>query len=126
MSEIIETEKRFYHGDMARDAREYRGWLLGSFATDQMRRVGEMEVKYWGFAPGVTEHERKTSDTLEVTMLLGGAIRGEIDGQEFLFQEGQYVIIPPGVPNNTVIEALTPAWGITIKAPSDPEAKRIV
>jgi len=27
--------------------------------------------------------------------------------------------IPPGVPNNTVLEILEPAEGITVKAPSD-------
>jgi quercetin dioxygenase-like cupin family protein len=121
------VERSFYHGSMERDSRgPYRGWLLGSFVVDHVRKVDELEIKYWEFDQGLTDHPRKTSDIVEFTTLLEGMVRGEIDEEEILLRAGEYVIIPRGVPNNTVIEAIRPSRGLTVKAPSDPTAKRLV
>jgi quercetin dioxygenase-like cupin family protein len=118
--------ERFYHGEMQRDSRDYRGWLVGSFVVEGLRRIGEVEVKYWEFERGLTGHPRKISSIVEFTALLDGIVRGEIDDEEILIRGGEYVIIPPNVPNNMTIEALESSRGLTVKAPSDPLAKRIV
>lgn len=120
-------ERSFYHGNMETDSRgAYRGWLLGSFVVDHARRVDELEVKYWEFDTGFPDHPRKTSDIVEFTALMDGIVRGEVDEEEILLKAGEYVIIPRGVPNNTIIEVLEPARGLTVKAPSDPSAKRVI
>lgn len=119
-------ERQFYHGSMEEDSRgPYRGWLLGSFVYEQVRRLAELEVKYWEFDTGLTDHPRKTSGIVEFTALMDGIVRGEIDEEEILLKAGEYVVIPKGVPNNTVIEVLEPARGLTAKAPSDPTAKKL-
>jgi quercetin dioxygenase-like cupin family protein len=90
------------------------------------RRTDDVEVKYWEYPIGPTNHGLKTSATLEVTLILKGKTIAEIDGKTFELSEGNYVVITPNTPNNTVSNIIEAVQGLTIKTPSDVEAKRVV
>jgi len=90
------------------------------------RRTGDIEIKYWEYPAGPTEHPAKISKTTEVTFILKGETVAEIDGERLVLKAGDYVVISPDTPNNTVVEILSNAAGLTVKAPSDPFAKKII
>ncbi len=103
-----------------------RGWVVGKFLADPNRFTTEIEVKYWEFPLGTNNHPMKTSATTEWTYILSGRVRCLIDGEEIILNAGDYILIHPGTPNNTVSEILEAASGICVKAPSDPSAKTIL
>lgn len=49
-----------------------------------------------------------------------------VSDNEIELTQGDYIVIEPGTPNNTVAEILEDVAGLTIKAPSDPSAKKLV
>ena len=114
----------YYVGDYKRDAPSHRGWIMGKFIEDGPRKTDLAEVKYWEYAIGPNDHPPKISETLECTLILSGSCKGFVAGEEYTFRAGNYVVIEPGIPNNLVAEILEPIVGITIKAPSDPSAKK--
>ncbi len=119
----------FYTGSLRQDAVNgvNRGWVVGKFLADPTRYTTEIEVKYWEFEVGNNHgHPAKTSDTTEWTYILTGRVRCEIEGQSLELKAGDYILIHPGTPNNTVAEILESASGICVKAPSDPTAKKIL
>ena len=94
---------------------------------DAPRKNDEVEIRYWEFkAEQETKHPTKVSSIIECTFLLKGKTRCLVDGSETILNAGDYIVIQPGTPNNTVVEILEDAAGITVKAPSDPTAKQIV
>jgi quercetin dioxygenase-like cupin family protein len=104
-----------------------RGWIVGTFIKDVPRKNDEVEIMYWEFKAGQeTKHPAKVSSIIECTFLLKGKTRCLVDGIETTLSAGDYIVIQPGTPNNTVAEILEDAAGITIKAPSDPSAKQIL
>jgi mannose-6-phosphate isomerase-like protein (cupin superfamily) len=118
--------ERYYVGNFSTDARagEARGrrrWFVGAMMDEgDHRRTHLVEVKYWDFHTlGPSGHAGKTSTAFECTLILKGRVRADLGGTLLELGAGDYVVIPPGVPNNTVLEILEPAEGITIKAPSD-------
>jgi quercetin dioxygenase-like cupin family protein len=116
-----------YHiGRYKDDAPKHRGWFIGTFMDEGATKTDDVEIKYWEFPVGLTTHETKTSTTYECTIFLAGHSRGTIDGREIEFKAGDYVAIQPGTSSNPVIEIIEPVIGLTIKAPSDPSAKRVL
>lgn len=113
-------------GNYAQDAPAHRGWFVGTFIEEGAAHTDDVEIKYWEFPVGPTNHGMKVSAIFECTLILAGKTRAVIDGEERVLTAGDYVAIQPGTPNNTVAEILERATGITIKAPSDPSAKRVV
>jgi len=103
-----------------------RGWIVGNVNFELSRTTEAVGIKYWQFEVGPTDHPTKVSSIIECTFILKGKVRGTIDGQEVILNAGDYVVIRPGIENNTVIEVLEAAEGLTVKAPSDPNAKKIV
>lgn len=123
------SDTTFYKGSYIKDGVEgpYRGWLVGTFVDNGPRKTDVVEVKYWEYAAGVdTNHPTKTSSTLETTFILKGTVKAIIDNEEMILRAGDYVVIPPGLINNAVVETIEDAAGLTVKAPSDPSAKKIV
>lgn len=119
----------YYIGDFRDDALNgpNRGWILGTFKQDEPRKNDAVEVKYWERKAGeAPNHPTKVSATIECTLILKGKTRCMVDGQETTLKAGDYIVIQPGTPNNTVVEVLEDAAGITIKAPSDPAAKKVI
>jgi mannose-6-phosphate isomerase-like protein (cupin superfamily) len=107
------------------------GWILGSFFPEvgdgSERRTGEIEVKYWEYLPGeASGHGAKSSATVEWSYILTGSTLAQLDGREVVLNAGDYVLIHPGTPNNLVSKVLEPISAITVKAPSDPSAKKAV
>lgn len=119
----------YYIGDFRYDGLfgPNRGWIVGKFIDDAPRKNNEVEIKYWEYAAGEeVSHGIKVSSIIECTLILKGKTTCIVDGQQTTLKQGDYIVIKPGVPNNTVAEILEDTVGITIKAPSDPNAKKIV
>ncbi|WP_457181045.1 cupin domain-containing protein [Mycobacteroides abscessus] len=117
-------------GSLSDDAKKLgrRGWVIGAFFDGpDLRLCADLEVKYGEFLKGADpEHLAKVSATTEFTLVLSGAVRAVVGSDEFILSEGDYVLIHPGTPNNTVLEILEDACILTVKAPSDPKAKSVV
>jgi mannose-6-phosphate isomerase-like protein (cupin superfamily) len=103
-----------------------RGWIVGKFKADSPRKTNDVEIKYWEYPVGPTAHPMKESAIIECTFILKGQTKAIIDNEEIILSAGDYIVIEPGTPNNTVIEILEDAAGLTVKAPSDPSAKKIL
>lgn len=119
----------YYIGDIKHDAKSdgYRGWVVGSFLPNGwVRKVDEVEILYWSFPPGKINHPTKVSSIVEVTIILEGSIEGDIDNIPIILKKGQYIVIKPGTINNIAQNALEDVAGITIKAPSDTTAKKVI
>jgi quercetin dioxygenase-like cupin family protein len=118
----------FYYGNFTHDGLhgQNHGWIMGKFMEAGPRSTDDLEIKYWEYPKGPADHGYKSSATIEVTFILKGATRAEVDGEEIVLNAGDYVIIQPGTPNNTVLEVLADAAGLTVKAPSDPGAKKVI
>lgn len=113
-------------GNYKQDAPAHRGWFVGTFIEKGAAHTSDVEIKYWEFPIGPTTHDTKVSAIFECTLVLSGKIRGTIDDAEITLSAGSYIAIEPNTPNNLVVEILEPSTGLTIKAPSDPSAKKIV
>lgn len=119
----------YYIGEFRKDALSgpNRGWIVGGFMENMPRKNNEVEVMYWEFGAGEdTKHPLKVSSIIECTFILKGKTKCLIDGIKTILRAGDYIVIQPGTPNNTVAEILEDAAGITIKAPSDPTAKKVI
>ena len=123
-----DMEIAFYRGNFRDDSLNgvNRGWIVGAFIEDGPRRTEDVEIKYWEYPPGPTGHGRKVSRIIEVTFLLRGKTLAEIGEKRLVLEAGDYVVIRPDTPNNTVLDILEDAAGLTIKAPSDISAKRVM
>jgi quercetin dioxygenase-like cupin family protein len=118
---------RVYIGEFRNDAREWiqPGWFVGKFMPRPPRQTDKVEFKYWEYDEGDVNHPEKTSATLECTLILEGEITGLIDGKMVDLHAGQYVVIAPGVANGFPKSVGKKVVGLTIKAPSDPSAKKL-
>lgn len=113
--------EKFYVGVYANDAPKSNppGWIIGRFIADLPRKTEKVEIKYWTFPVGQTSHKPKSQkEEIEITLLLRGKIRGYVGTQSIEIQEGQYIVISPGVENNIIEFVDREAEGLTIKAPS--------
>lgn len=124
------TAASHVRGSLSDDAKKLgrRGWVVGAFFDGpDVRRCADLEVKYGEFRQGADpQHPTKVSATTEFTLILSGAVRAVVGSDELILSEGDYVLIHPGTPNNTVLEILEDACILTVKAPSDPTAKRVL
>ncbi|HEX8226281.1 MAG TPA: hypothetical protein VF572_00265 [Candidatus Saccharimonadales bacterium] len=103
------------------------GWIVGTFLADQPRKNEDVEIKYWEYAAGESvKSYKKVSAIIECTFILKGSTRCLIGDDEVILRTGDYIVIHPGTSNNTVAEILEDVVGLTIKAPSDPTAKKIL
>ncbi|OHU47256.1 hypothetical protein BKG82_26745 [Mycobacteroides chelonae] len=118
----------FVTGSLASDASamQRRGWVVGAFMDPgDARHCTDLEVKYGQFRRGQDpQHRAKVSSTTEFTLVLSGTVRAVVGSREMVLSQGDYVLIHPGTPNNTVLEVLADAIIFTVKAPSDPGAKQ--
>lgn len=119
---------KYYIGSYRNDGlnEPNRGWIVGKFKDSKPRKNDDVEIKYWEFKTGPTDHPMKESSIIECTFILYGKTKALIDGNEVFLKAGDYVVIEPGTPNNLVAEILEDAAGLTIKAPSDPTAKKVL
>ena len=119
----------YYLGDFRKDGLDgpNRGWIVGTFIESEPRKNEEVEIKYWEFKAGEeVGHGTKVSAIIECTFILKGRTRCLVGDDEIELKQGDYIVIKPGTPNNTVVEIIEDAVGLTIKAPSDPTAKKLV
>ena len=121
--------KAYYVGDFREDGLNgpNRGWIVGTFIDKSPRKNNEVEIKYWEYKAGeVVNHGTKVSSIIECTFILSGKTRCLIGDDDIELKQGDYIVIEPGTPNNTVAEILEDVVGLTIKAPSDPTAKKLL
>ncbi len=119
----------YYVGDFREDGINgpNHGWIVGTFIESAPRKNEEVEIKYWEFKAGeAIDHGTKVSAIIECTFILKGKTKCLIGDDILELKQGDYIVIQPGTPNNTVAEILENTAGLTIKAPSDPTAKKIV
>jgi len=102
------------------------GWLVGRFKDEPPLKNDAVEIKYWEYQTGPAEHDTKVSSIIECTFILKGVVEGMINGDTLTLREGDYIVIEPGTPNNLVINVLEDVTGLTVKAPSDPNAKTVI
>lgn len=121
-------QNNFHIGDYAQEALNggHKGWFIGKFMEIEPQKTNAVEIKYWEFEVGSPNHETKISKTIEVSLILEGEIEGEIDGKQIQLGGGQYVVIKPNTPNGFPKVVHSKVRGLTIKAPSDPSAKKII
>lgn len=120
---------KYYIGEYEKDANlnGRNGWIVGNFMEDSTpQKTEQVEVKFWSFDVGQTDHKTKISKTCEVCFVFSGETEGIIDNKKIKLKGGQYVVIPPGIKNNLVQNITSPAKGLAVKAPSDVNAKILV
>lgn len=123
------TNDAYYVGDFREDGVNgpNRGWIVGAFMKEVPPKNDEVEIKYWEYKAGeVVNHGIKVSAIIECTLILEGKTKCLIGSDEIELKKSDYIVIKPGVPNNTIAEILEDTIGLTIKAPSDPTAKKLV
>ena len=104
-----------------------RGWIVGTFMKDLPRKNEQVEVKYWEYKAGENVgHGIKISSIIECVFILKGKTRCTIGDDEITLNAGDYVVIKPGVLSNVVVEIIEDTSALTVKAPSDPTAKKII
>ena len=119
----VKNEK-FYLGNYHKDAEKRQGWFVGHFIEKGSRKTDKVEIKYWKFKQGKTNHKKKIqSRSTEITIILRGKIDGEVAGKRIKLKTGEYIVIPPKIVNNFPINTYEDVEGITIKAPSIPGDK---
>ena len=119
-----------YHKGKYRDealSGPYRCSVVGDFIkdTNDPRKTDAVEIKYWELPAGPTKHPAKTQETVEITLILEGRTGGFIGDRRLILEAGDYVVIKPRTQNNIVELIHAPTKGLTIKAPSDPKAKKV-
>jgi len=114
----------FYQGNFKKDGSKNRGWFVGTFMSG-LQKTELMEIKFYR-SDAMKNHPAKISQTLELTMVIKGYQKGFILDREIEIKAGEYVIIPPGVKNNLILECSDDLEALTVKVPSDPTAKSIV
>jgi hypothetical protein len=57
-----------------------RGWIVGTFMDEPPRKNGAVEIKYWEFPAGPTDHALKESSIIEVVFILQGKTRAAVGG----------------------------------------------
>jgi len=126
LDKINYMKENYYIGLLSKDSLEGKnnGWVVGKFMERGVRKSDQLEVKYWEFKKGDTGHKLKISRTIEFTYIIEGEVQGIVDGEEIIFKKGEYIVIKPEIENNVTQLALSDIKGITIKAPSDPSAKK--
>lgn len=94
---------------------------MGHFIEKGSRKTDKVEIKYWKFQQGKTNHKKKIqSRSIEITIILRGKIDGEVAGKKIKLNAGEYIVIPAKTVNNFPINVYEAVEGITIKAPSIP------
>ena len=119
----------YYVGEFRKDSIEGPnfGWIIGRFMKDPPRKNEEVEIKYWEFkVDEESNHPKKVSSIIECTFVLSGKLKAIIDNEEIILKQGDYIVIKPGIMNNTISQVLENATGLTIKAPSDLNTKTIL
>lgn len=115
--------EKYHIGKFIEDAPGHKGWFVGVF-MDDARKTDVMEIKYC--QGEIDNHKKKVSSTYECTIVVAGSMEGEIDGNPISLKAGDYVAIPPGVSNNLSVKTSDDLRVFTIKAPSDPKAKKVI
>lgn len=125
--------KNFYIGHLKKDRAEQKEkfgneWLIGNFDkfNEDVRKIKDLEVKYWYLRPDDTHKNKKQKNSVEFTLVISGHTKGFVDNEVIELVSGEYILIKPGVESNTAHEILEETWGLTIKAPSDPKDKVVV
>lgn len=107
-------------GNMATDAADTRGWLVGSFISQQLglRHSDNVEIKWGTHAAGEARVEWVTGETrTTIGILVAGSFEMEFRDQTLRFDTpGDYVMWGPGTDHKW--RAPTDCTWLTIRWPS--------
>jgi quercetin dioxygenase-like cupin family protein len=135
MTDNVDGECRvgYVSGNIEADAQRLGrgGWIVGVFFSgdpaESSRASQDLEVKYWSYGRGGGQsHRTKSSTTLEWSLILSGKVRAKLGNESVILNSGDYVLIHPNTPNNLVDEVLEDTVAVTIKSPSNPDAKTVL
>ena len=123
------NKKDYYIGNLETDYEESlrnetgKEWLVGDFdkfANKNVRRVKDLELKYWKFNKGEEDRHKpkKQKSATEWTVVLDGEVRGVVNGEQVTLKRGDFIIIKPGVTSDLIGEIIKDVRGLTVKAPS--------
>jgi cellulose synthase/poly-beta-1,6-N-acetylglucosamine synthase-like glycosyltransferase len=109
-------------GNAAVDGAPFRGWFVGHFVrpVDDPRATGAVEVK-WGLHPAGDVRDTWGVSTVAtwLAILVRGRFRVEFPDREVLLaHEGDYVLVPPGIPHT--VRAEEESIVLTVRWPSLP------
>lgn len=114
------TRGAWHVGNAAIDAKDHRGWLVGHFMDDDVRRSQDVEIK-WGVHAGGEARAEWQGDEHRTTVLLliKGRFRIELSVDSFLLEhEGDYAMWGAGVGHSWRAEEDSVV--VTIRWPSKP------
>jgi quercetin dioxygenase-like cupin family protein len=120
---VMNDDKVFYKGNLLKDAEaeheKHRGWVVGRFMSGA-RKTNHIEIKYWNLKKGgsFTHPRSKQKEAVHCVIVLKGRLRGEVDGEEVILDKYDYLVIPPKIYSNVILDIFEDVEGITIKAPS--------
>ncbi|MBV8180453.1 MAG: signal peptidase I [Mycobacterium sp.] len=112
----------WYIGNANDDAGTNRGWLLGHFMSDEVRKTDALEVK-WGIHPAGQRRDGWTATEQRTTLLLLISGRFRLDlptGSVTLERQGDYVVWGKGIDHSW--QAEDDSTVITVRWPSSPVA----
>ncbi len=112
--------EKFCIGKYKEDAKEGKGWFLGSFMKDEIRKTDKIQFKYWKLKKGKNpENKALTHTSPEYTIILKGKLDGEIDGQKIELETGDYIVIRAGVPHHYPINIYEDVEAFTLRVPNN-------
>jgi len=120
---IINAMPQIKIGKIKTQIAEKRGWLVGQFMDESEFKDQNIEIYYKTFSVG------DTSDKLhyhpqgkEYMIVLAGKARFRIGDEVLSLEEGDYIAIPNGIPDQ-IVEVLEKFTVIGVRNPSVPNNK---
>lgn len=102
---------------------EKRGWLIGQFIDDPEFRDQNIEIYYKTFPAGdISDKLHYHPQGREYMIILAGRARFQIGDELLILEEGDYIAIPSGTPDQ-IVEILEEFTIIGVRYPSIPDNK---
>jgi hypothetical protein len=123
------TERVFMISDIIRGneseaiAARTRGWIAGFFMPPGTANTNDLEVKLWRYEKPF-DYGKKRFDGTELIVIYGGTLQldltdeaGQKSSEVLVGENIEYVVLPPSITKEVSV-LLSPAFGITVRWPS--------
>ena len=113
---------KFFKGNFFQE-QERDGWLYGSFMPQGLLQDDRLEIKIKNLEKGFTSEPHFQKKATKIEVIFSGKAIWEIDGEDYELNQGDYIVIPPGVTTAVKKVLEEPTLCQTIKIPSEPTDK---
>src|SRR3989344_7174668 len=113
---------KFFKGNFFQE-QERDGWVYGSFMTEGLLKDGRLEIKIKNLEKSFTSKPHIQKKATKIEFIFSGKAIWEIDGEDYELNQGDYIVIPPGVTIAVKKVLEEPTLCQTIKIPSEPTDK---